>query len=113
MDQSVLNRNGGYSKDNTGIITAWKMKMAIGIGCFDQDITVQINRINGLFMDFLREMSLSIIQAPCHPFSMSYRFPMSSLLPLSSRRRRDLRVMQIQVDPVLVMTSFTRMSSPH
>ena len=33
MDLKGLNRNGGFSKDNTGIIIVWKMKREIGIGC--------------------------------------------------------------------------------
>jgi hypothetical protein len=33
------------------------MKKAIGIGCSDWDI-IQIKRINGSFMDFLRDASI-------------------------------------------------------
>ena len=43
------------SKDNTGIIIVWKMKKVIGIGCSGQGIMMQINLINGLFMDFLHK----------------------------------------------------------
>ena len=55
MARNELNRNGGCSKDNTGIIIVWKMKKAIVTGCSGQGIMMMINLINGLFMDFLHE----------------------------------------------------------
>lgn len=54
MDRNGLNKNGGCNKDNIAITTRWKMKTGTGIGSSVWDI-IQIKRINGLFMDSLRE----------------------------------------------------------
>ena len=60
MGQNGLNRNGGCSRGNTGIIIVLKMKKVIAIGYSDQGIIKPINHINGLFMDFLREKDLCV-----------------------------------------------------
>jgi hypothetical protein len=41
---------------NTATIIVWKMKTGIAIGCSGQDIMMQLNRINGLFMASLPKM---------------------------------------------------------
>ena len=58
MDRKESNRSGGFSKDNTAIITASKMRKVTGIGSSDQDI-IMMKRINGLYMDFLRDLVLN------------------------------------------------------
>src|SRR5688500_6904000 len=54
MDRNGLNRSGGFKKDNTGIITASKMKKGRGIGSSDWGI-MMIKCFDGLYTVFLLE----------------------------------------------------------
>ena len=59
MGLKEQNRNGGYNRDNTGIIIMWKMKKDAGIGCFDWDI-MMMRISSGLYMGIVREIGRQV-----------------------------------------------------
>jgi hypothetical protein len=51
MDRSESNKSGGFNKDSTVIITAWKTNTATDTGSSGLG-TITMQPFNGLYMDF-------------------------------------------------------------